>query len=517
MKRLATTSFFLLLLISTLALQTRSEAQLRDFSYKIGLQAGHYVWTGTEFSDDGIALLFRPFLRFELSNTFQLGLGAGYGWIQGKDYGGNDYKTTIIPLDARLLVMPFHFESWNPYLYLGGGGVYWMIDEMPINPVSQYAIDNDSQFDAFAEIGLGFEFALSPSWTLELSGGYNVINDDNVNGWASDLNEDFLHDNDRYFNAGIGIAYAAESCDSDKDNDGLGRCEEEEIGTDPHSADSDGDGLNDGEEVKKYNTDPLNADSDGDGLNDYDEVKNYETNPNKADTDGDGLNDYDEVKKHKTDPNNPDTDGDGLKDGEEVNKYNTDPTKKDTDGDGLKDGDEVKIHKTNPTKADTDNDGLNDGVEVTKYKTDPLDKDTDDGGVEDGVEVNKDKTNPLDPADDGGIKVPEFEHILFGFDSHKIMKSEESKLTRVHAYLVENPKMPLLITGHTDSKGNAKYNMKLSVKRAENAKKWLVAKGIDASRIEVKGYGEDKPVGDNKTEAGRAENRRAELIVDDVK
>jgi outer membrane protein OmpA-like peptidoglycan-associated protein len=515
MKRLATTSFLLLLFLSTIALQSRSEAQLRDFSYKIGIQTAHYVWTGNEFSDDGISLLFRPYLRFELSNYFQLGLGAGYGWFQGKDYGGNDYKTEIIPLDVRLLIMPFQFESWNPYLYLGGGVVNWWLDDSPRFPVRP-AEEDRHQLDAFGEIGMGFEFALSPSWTLELSGGFNVINDDAVNGFGSNVDDDFLHEYDRYFNLGLGVAYAAESCDSDKDNDGLGRCEEEELGTDPYNADSDGDGLKDGEEVKKYNTDPLKADSDGDGLNDYEEVMNYETNPNKADTDGDGLNDYDELKKHKTDPNNTDTDGDGLNDGEEVTKYNTDPTKKDTDGDGLKDGDEVKIHKTNPTKVDTDGDGLNDGEEVGKYKTDPLDKDTDDGGVEDGVEVNTDGTNPLDGSDDGGL-VPEFEHILFGFDSYKIMKSEESKLVEAHTYLEKNPSVPLLITGHTDSKGNAKYNMKLSVKRAQAAKDWLVKKGISADRIEIKGLGEDKPFGDNKTEEGRAKNRRAELIVDDMK
>ncbi len=516
MKRLSTTSFLLMLLLSTLALHTRSEAQLRDFSYKIGLQTAHFVWTGNEFTDDGLSLLFRPYLRFELSKTFQIGLGAGYGWYQGKDYGANDYKTEIIPLDARLLIMPFEFDTWNPYGYLSWGGTFWWLDDSPRTP-RRPVEDDRSGFDALVGIGLGIEIPLSSNWTLELSSGFNVINEGKTNGLDTDLNDDFLHEYDRYYNAGLGIAYAAESCDSDKDNDGLGRCEENELGTDPHNADTDGDGLNDGDEIKKYNTDPLNPDSDGDGLNDYEEVKTYETNPNKADTDGDGLNDYDEVKKYKTDPNNPDTDGDGLKDGEEVNKYNINPNKKDTDGDGLKDGDEVKIHKTDPTKSDTDGDGLTDGIEVNKYKTDPLDKDTDDGGVEDGVEVNKDGTDPLDGSDDGGVKIPEFAHVLFGFDSHKIMKSEESKLFAVHAFLEKNAGIPLLITGHTDSKGRSSYNMKLSVKRAEAAKKWLVSKGIDADRIEVKGYGEDKPVADNKTEEGRAKNRRAELIVDDMK
>jgi cysteine-rich repeat protein len=112
--------------------------------------------------------------------------------------------------------------------------------------------------------------------------------------------------------------------------------------------DSDGDGLKDAVEDKNLNgqvdageTDPKKADTDGDGLSDGDEVNKYGTDPLKADTDGDGLRDGDEVTKHKTDPKKADTDGDGLSDGDEVNKYGTDPLKADTDGDGVSDGDEV--------------------------------------------------------------------------------------------------------------------------------------------------------------------------------
>ena len=61
------------------------------------------------------------------------------------------------------------------------------------------------------------------------------------------------------------------------------------------------------------------------------------------DSDGDGLNDGDEIKTYETDPLNDDYDGDGLKDGEEVLEYRTDPLKGDTDGDGINDGDEVEL------------------------------------------------------------------------------------------------------------------------------------------------------------------------------
>ena len=65
-------------------------------------------------------------------------------------------------------------------------------------------------------------------------------------------------------------------------------------------------------------TDPRQADTDGDGLTDGDEVRVYGTDPTRADTDADGLTDGEEVRQHGTDPLDPDSDGDGVRDGSEV-------------------------------------------------------------------------------------------------------------------------------------------------------------------------------------------------------
>ena len=128
----------------------------------------------------------------------------------------------------------------------------------------------------------------------------------------------------------------------DTDGDGLSDALEVELGTDPNDADSDQDGLTDGDEINIYGTDPLATDSDQDGLTDGDEVFGYSTNPNSADTDHDGLTDSDEIQTHGTDPNHGDTDRDGLSDTEEISSYDTDPTSDDSDGDGLKDGFEIE-------------------------------------------------------------------------------------------------------------------------------------------------------------------------------
>jgi len=147
----------------------------------------------------------------------------------------------------------------------------------------------------------------------------------------------------------------------DTDSDGLIDSVETQYGTDPSNPDTDGDGLQDGEEITRYQTNPLVADTDGDGLKDGDEALKYETDPLKPDTDGDGVLDGREVQLG-TDPLNADSDGDGLSDGDEVNSLGTDPLKSDTDGDGLTDDRELLI-RTDPNSKDTDGDLWSDGVD----------------------------------------------------------------------------------------------------------------------------------------------------------
>ena len=69
------------------------------------------------------------------------------------------------------------------------------------------------------------------------------------------------------------------------------------------------------------------------------------------------------------------------------------------------------------------------------------------------------------------------------------------------------------ITGHTDSIGSANYNQKLSVRRAEAVRDYLVSLGADANKMEVSGAGEANPIADNKTKEGRAKNRRVEVEI----
>lgn len=165
----------------------------------------------------------------------------------------------------------------------------------------------------------------------------------------------------------------------------------------PNQADLDKDGI--GDACDPDTAQNLAADIDGDGLTGSEESVAL-TSPTKADTDDDGLSDGDEVKKYKTNPISADTDGDTLWDGAEVMKYYTNPTVADTDGDGYKDGDEISFVKTNPIVNDTDSDGLGDGVELM-METLPYNPDTDADGLLDGFEQATFKSNPLKKDSDG--------------------------------------------------------------------------------------------------------------------
>ncbi len=108
-------------------------------------------------------------------------------------------------------------------------------------------------------------------------------------------------------------------------------------------------------------------------------------------------------------------------------------------------------------------------------------------------------------------------NIYYDFDKWDILPESETELDLVVEFLSANPKLNVILGSHTDTRGTDKYNLKLSQLRAESAKLYLVAKGIDANRIEAKGYGESQPVvnckEDECTSAEHRQNRRTEIEV----
>jgi outer membrane protein OmpA-like peptidoglycan-associated protein len=102
--------------------------------------------------------------------------------------------------------------------------------------------------------------------------------------------------------------------------------------------------------------------------------------------------------------------------------------------------------------------------------------------------------------------------ILFDLNSAVIRSESKPVLDEVLNMLNTEPAWKLTIEGHTDSTGSADYNQTLSLLRAESVKNYLVAAGISAERLQTRGFGSSKPVADNSSELGRAQNRRVELV-----
>jgi OOP family OmpA-OmpF porin len=173
---------------------------------------------------------------------------------------------------------------------------------------------------------------------------------------------------------------------------------------------------------------------------------------------------------------------------------------------------------------DTDKDGVNDEEDkcptvagVSRYNGCPV-PDTDNDGVND----EEDKCPTV-----AGIKenngCPEIKQeiiakvnlaarrIQFAKAKADLLPASSSVLDEVAAILIKNSELKLTIEGHSSSEGNYDVNMELSKQRAETVRKYLITKGIDASRMEAQGYGPNKPLNQGKTPAEIELNRRVEL------
>ncbi|HSQ34673.1 MAG TPA: OmpA family protein, partial [Candidatus Binatia bacterium] len=102
--------------------------------------------------------------------------------------------------------------------------------------------------------------------------------------------------------------------------------------------------------------------------------------------------------------------------------------------------------------------------------------------------------------------------ILFNTDSAVIRPESKPVIDEVLGVLKDEPGWKVTIEGHTDATGSDSHNLTLSQQRADSVKAYLTAAGIDGSRLKTKGFGAGKPVADNASELGRAQNRRVELV-----
>jgi len=259
------------------------------------------------------------------------------------------------------------------------------------------------------------------------------------------------------------------------------------------------------------------------------------------DSDGDGVPDKidkcPEVKGSALLNGCPDQDSDGTPDQEDGCPQTWGPAEnkgcpyQDRDGDGVLDKDDkcptvagIKENNGCPP-VDTDKDGIPDKDDkcptvagIAKYNGCPI-PDTDGDGFND--EVDK---CPNEKGTDNGCPVVVKQEIIekvnyaakriqFEFSKATISPESFTILNEVADILKQNPELKLSIEGHTSSDGTREINIKLSQDRADNVKKYIISKGIDANRLTAIGYGPDKPLTNGKTAEEKAKNRRVELKV----
>ena len=203
----------------------------------------------------------------------------------------------------------------------------------------------------------------------------------------------------------------------------------------------------------------------------------------------------------------PDRDGDGIADGDDkcpdqagLAKYDGCPVP-DTDGDGVNDEEDKCPNEKGLARyqgcpiPDTDGDGVNDEEDKCPSRPGPASN-------QGCPEISKEVVERINIA---------AKNVFFATGKYNLLAKSNASLNEVAKLMKDDPSLILDISGHTDDVGSEESNQTLSENRANAVKEYLVKQGIAENRLNATGYGEAKPVADNKTAAGRAKNRRTEM------
>ena len=178
---------------------------------------------------------------------------------------------------------------------------------------------------------------------------------------------------------------------------------------------------------------------------------------------------------------------------------------------------------------DNDKDGLSDRVDQCPDQAEDKDGFQDDDGCPDPDndgdripdETDKCPDQPGKPPDGCPYKnvvvtdkkIELKQTVFFDTGRATIKRVSYELLDEVGQALKDHPTIQVRIEGHTDSRGSASYNLKLSRARARSVREYLMGQGVAGDRMVSEGYGESRPIADNRTAAGRAQNRRVEFVI----
>ena len=441
----------------------------------VGILSATRLYNARLYEEVTIGAAFRPFNW--------LNLAVSYSLMNNGQYSNIGAGLSIMPYDGVNMTLAMDYI-----------------------PTSYAAIPNTNKY-----------FLPSKAKMLNVALGFSIC-------WGSnrkDKDKDGVWDKlDMCPNTPRGIEVDIHGCPFDEDNDGVPDYLDHCLGT-PEGAIGHVDSLG------------CELDTDGDGVPDWrDRCPNtpaaaigyVDSLGCELDTDGDGISDYmdecgetPEAAYGRVDEKGCplDTDGDGIAD--YMDECANTPAEAgvavdakgcplDTDGDGVADyldhcpntpAAAIGHVDTNGCELDSDGDGVPDYMDEC-----PLVEGT--RANKGCPEVKREVRKLLQKAMQG---------IEFETGKAAIKKKSFALLDEIATIFIENSNYMIEIQGHTDNTGKAEVNKRISQQRAEAVKKYLEKKGVDGSRMTAVGYGQDEPIADNKTAAGRQKNRRVEFKI----
>ena len=404
---------------------------------------------------------------------------VGKTYFEGDTFGGEaNLRINISALVNKERTNAFIFST-----YLGFGSHYYNSEAYKY---SEGGIIGDSyspethlkRKSSYYTGGLGLQYYLGRKVNLELRQTFNVNEEDDLDAVVSDKSS-----NDYFHTTHLGLVF--------------------KVG-DEKRLDSDKDGVYDDEDacpdlagIVENNGCPLDTDKDGvyDIYDDCVDLPGVEENKGcPKDTDEDGIYDIDDTCPNLF----------GIVENQGCPK--------DTDKDGVYDIDDTcplipGVEENNGCPKDTDKDGIYD-VDDTCPEVPGTEENK--GCPEKAKFDYQSETITLKD----GKKARIIETVYYDINKATIRSVGKENLTIAAKKMRENPDMKFIISGNTDSGGNRAYNLKLSNRRAEGVKKFLISKGIDESRLTVIGYGYENPQYIENSLDAKQLNRRVEVLVE---
>ena len=503
-----------LLICICLAFTFITKAQTEDKKWNFGLHGGatqyqgdwgndFYKTKGAFFGFGGISIS-----RF-ITNHFDISLSVNKGSVgtsRNPGYFSSNFTTALANFKFNILESKY---AVRPYLFVGGGAM--LFDK-------NLAISSSNVDYVAPSFGAGINFRLNPSVNFNLQETFLYTTNDKRDGKIGNENDAFL-----FHSVGLTFNFGKKK---DADMDGVSDRDDKcpntpaSIAVDKKGCplDKDADGVADYLDACPdiAGTIALNGcpDKDGDGIADKDDmcpdIAGTAAFKGCPDTDGDGIADKDDrcptIAGSKTLNGCPDTDGDGVADLDDKcpdtkagYKVDANGCSLDNDKDGILNEDDRCPDVAGPASLkgcpDTDGDGVPDiDDRCPNVKGTIINKGC--------PEITKEDVKKITQI---------ASKIFFETNSDKLKVASLVQLDELTKILGRYETANLFIEGHTDSQGKDDFNMALSQKRTESVKTYLMGKGVMESRLTATGFGETKPIADNKTALGRAKNRRVEL------